>query len=402
MAKARFGNVFDGLVEGLQIGDQMKEAEKRRQAADLAAEETRMRLDAARQERADREATQQALKSALNPGNPEFNQETFMRSEKATANGDAQPLAATQAPKVRMFDAYEKAGTALMGSGLYEQGEKFLKAADGFRARHIATEADKAVRMGGPRGLQYLLSVYDNDVPDGRKSEVSQDPQTGKVTILARDASGQPVGNAMTFDDPQRALEYVYQSATAPTLMTYLSNLRKDSREDKKVNAEVKKSDAEAELAGSRARGQDTENDLNNRFGEPLTEAKIRASNAQAALANASARLHVAQADALSNGQTGARGAGGAAGEKPDQVVSDQAVIELRKRLVEAYLDPLKRGSLSKDQARIAEGLIAQASMSPVMSKRTGQSVARQGPDAPAVQPSLSAPRVPWETFIIK
>lgn len=379
---AGMGGLFTGLSEGLLVGDRLLNSAAQRKNAELHQQETQLRLEDQQRERADSDQARSMLSFEMGGGQaaqPTVPQE----AAPAPESWDQAPV--QPAAKPRMFDAYERAAQSLIAGGNMAKGEQFLKAADSLRSRHIASVADRAARVGGDEGLNMLLRTYDEDVPDGMKSSVTRDPNGGVVLNRFR-ADGTPVGEPQRFKDGNEAFQFLHSAATAPGLAAYLSDSRKQGREDRKADASINKDNADAGFTGAKTEGQKTENQLKVQFGAADAQAGIAQKSGAAANSYAGANLHNAQA--------------GQVGKTPEMInwnfrasltpeqkadydanrkamnpatVSDPTVVAAQKALIDAYTDPMKKGSMTPDQIAMAEQLLGRASDPALLNKGTGR-----------------------------
>ncbi|MES2942658.1 MAG: hypothetical protein V4772_07300 [Pseudomonadota bacterium] len=203
---------FGGLAQGLETGSRLLNDQKQREAADLAAQRAKIELEDAQKTRSNAPA---AVASSIkhtnptDPGNPGFDGDARMRSEKSNANAEQAtaaiaPMAAvTRRP---IYDDFGDVAKFAFNQNDLVTGQKFMDASAALKTQHYMQGFDEARRTQNLDGMVALI----NDYPNGQKYSAQHDPQTGRIVAVARNMEGNPLGQ-LEFDNVSKLGEFIQQ-----------------------------------------------------------------------------------------------------------------------------------------------------------------------------------------------
>lgn len=341
----------DSLVEGLQAADASLESRARRAESGERVKESQQRQT----------ETDGRLKD---------------QSDARLLAGERKNTVqlAGQEEGLKPFEVYGRAAQIRLQAGDLDGYEDFAKKEAATKAQWFSTAFEDAYRTNDiGSGLKLL-----NSFPDGVQYDVQQAPDGSLVGVGTKD--GKEIGRQQ-FKSADDFWSMVQTRAKPGDIYARLRQQQIDERERLLNESKIRENDASTDTKVQQGQGFRINNDLLARFGPQYEAGKVQLVRAQAGAAGANASesqagagLKRAQTESVKNGTgldgTGPRGMG---------------TNKLTEALVDAYLDPVKRTTLSPQELAMAEQSL----------RESGRSVMRPSPPGRPAVPGQAQPGVP-------
>lgn len=336
----------DALVEGLQAADQSLESRARRKEADV-------RTKAAEAELGDKNRQRETEESRRNT------------LTEVSTNTELTP-----------FQLYEEAAKRRRDAGDMDGYEEFSKRSAAARAQWLSQSLADAYRRND---MGAGLKLLNDGFPDGIQYDLEQS-QDGSIVAVAR--RGETEIGRNKFGSSDEFWAHVQKRAQPGDIYARLRQQQLDAKELELKDSQISENKASTEAKTQQGLGFKIGNELTSKFGPQYEQGRVNLVRAQAGAAAANAEesragagVKNAQRKSIENGTgmdgTGPRGAG----------IGSNKLIE---ELVSAYVDPVKRSTLSPEQLNMAEEAL----------RASGTSVMRVPPRGGAI-PGQAAPGVP-------
>lgn len=294
----RYGNIFDSLLEGIQAGEQMQSNAQRRKAEALGMQEAQLRLDAAKEARANEESTKWAMTRAMNPDGPAPGMGPQQQAPAAPENWEAKPAQA-QAPRPRIFEAYEKVAQDAFARGDAATGQRYLDASAAQKTMHYTNAVNAAIKSRDANALAAILS----DQPlDPYEYRIGHGPDGSLSGARYNRTTGELVGAPTKFESFDHAAAMVQRAINPGDLTARLAAAAKQKMDEDVARSNISRNDAQNAKDNEAAAGQKLSNALLEQFGGREAQAKINQAESQAASARANANHANASAGVV--GQT--------------------------------------------------------------------------------------------------
>lgn len=330
-----WGNAF---VDGMAAADRSMNAASEREAAKKRGELMDRQIKAADADAAEKDRVRQVeqgrrddLKIAAQP-------DQVVGEDGQSAPG--RPL--------RSFEVLERAAKRRYEAGDIDGYEKYVNNAAAMRTKHYTDSLEQAYRNNDLGAGLALL----NDFPDGIKYSVERG-QNGALVGSAVGPDGKPVGR-QEFKSEADAWSFISSRAQPGNNFQQLRQKAQDEIQGRKDEADIKAKDAAAAASASTAAYNNARATNESTYGPQEARAKIGLYGAQAGAAVANAGESRSRAS-LADAQAGSVKAGFGMDGKPPAERADPVV----SKLIDAYLDPIKRTQLTPDQTMQAERILS-------------------------------------------
>lgn len=342
----------DSLVEGLQAADSSLESKARRAESGERVKESQQRQTENEGKLADQS------KARMTQG------ERASALQLAGQKEGAQP-----------FEVYEQAANVRLQAGDMEGYEDFSKKGAAQRAQWLNKSLQDAYRRND---IGAGLRLLNDGLPDGNEYDFEPTDKGGVVAVVRRE--GKEVGRT-PFASTDDLWAHIQTRAQPGDIYARIRQKQIDEREGRLTDSKIAENNAGTFAKTEQGQGFRISNDIQQRFGPQYEAGKVQLVRAQAGAAGANAGESAAGADLKRAQEASVRNGTGLDGTGPKGMGTNK----LTEALVDAYLDPVKRTTLSQQELAMAEQSL----------RESGRSVMRPStPGRPAV-PGQAQPGVP-------